>query len=208
VIRLGPGSGNSAKDASELLPLRVSDVKQFVYCARVVYYSYVMPIVKATTYKMEVGHEQHAALEGLENRRTLGRYGLESGAREFRVSLHSERHGLSGVLDLLITAGRDRYPVEFKDSPGGPALHHRYQLVAYCLLVEESYGAPVRSGFVYIIPRKEITEVPLTDAARERVRDILGAIRMMVRSERMPPATRRRGKCRECEYRNYCADWR
>lgn len=190
------------------MPLRASDLKQFLYCPRIVYFSYVMPVAKATTYKMEVGHEQHAILENLESRRTLGRYGLDGGVREFGVALHSERYGLTGRLDLLISVGKDRYPVEFKNSPGGWTLHHRYQLAAYCLLVEDAYGVAVRTGFLYVIPQNRVTAIPLTAAVRERVRVLLDGIRLMVRLERMPPATRRRGKCRECEYRNYCADWR
>lgn len=35
--------------------LRVSDLKQFIYCPRIVYYNYVMPVEKKTTYKMEHG---------------------------------------------------------------------------------------------------------------------------------------------------------
>jgi CRISPR-associated exonuclease Cas4 len=185
----------------------VSDLKQFVYCPRVVYFSYVLPVEKASTYKMQVGQEEHVSLEGLESKRTLRRYGLERGERRFRVHLSSERYGLTGVLDLLIVSSADYYPVEFKNAPGGPALHHRYQLAAYCLLVEECFRAAVRTGFLYIVPRKQVVPVPMTPGIRERVRILLGRIRTMVAAEAMPPGTRDRRRCRDCEYRNYCADW-
>ncbi|RJQ05562.1 MAG: CRISPR-associated protein Cas4 [Bacillota bacterium] len=187
--------------------LRVSDLKQFTYCPRIIYYSYVLPVERRTSYKMEVGSEQHQGLEELESRRTLKRYGLDAGERTFRVRLDSTRHGLSGVLDLLIKSGRDYYPVEFKDSAGGPALHHRYQLAAYCLLVEETFGAGVRMGFLYVIPQKRIVPVPFTPSLRQRVLALLSAMRGVVATERMPPPTRRRGRCKDCEYRNYCGDW-
>jgi len=191
----------------ERLALRVSDLKQFVYCPRVVYFSYVLPVEKASTYKMQVGREEHAALEVLESKRTLRRYGLERGERRFRVRLSSERYGLTGVLDLLIVSGRDYYPVEFKNAPGGPALHHRYQLAAYCLLVEESFRAPVRTGFLYVVPRKQVVPVPMTPGIRERVHILLTRIRTMVAAEAMPPGARDRRRCRDCEYRNYCGVW-
>lgn len=193
--------------AASALPLRVSDLKQFTYCPRIVYYSYVLPVERLTSYKMEVGSEQHQTLEELESRRTLKRYGLDRGERTFRMRLESRRLGLTGVLDLLIKSGREYYPVEFKDSAGGPALHHRYQLAAYCLLVEETFGVGVRWGFLYVIPQRRVIPVPLTAGLRERVPSLLAAIREVVRTERMPPGTRRRGKCGDCEYRNYCGDW-
>ncbi len=187
--------------------LLASDLKQFVWCPRIPYYHYVLPVERATTYKMQAGREHHDHLEDLENRRSLRRYRLDDGTRQFRVSLHSERLNLRGVLDLLITTEDALYPVEFKDAPGGAALHHRYQLAAYCLLTEDTYHRPVRTAFVYVIPQKRIVPMALTDGIRRRTNDLMREIRAMIAAERMPPATRRPARCRDCEYRNYCADW-
>jgi len=199
------GGGKRRREA--MLELRVSDLKQWVYCPRVVYFNYVIPVERRTTYKMTAGQEQHLRLEQLENRRTLARYGLEEGERRFRVSLNSGRLGLSGILDLLVVSKSGYYPVEFKDSPGGPALNHRYQLAGYGLLVEETFRVPVRTGFLYIIPQNRVVPMPLTPGVRERVRTLLAEIRTSIAEERTPPATRIVGRCRECEYRNYCGDW-
>ena len=38
-------------------PIRVSDLKQWVYCPRVFYYQQCLPDVRPTTYKMKAGVE-------------------------------------------------------------------------------------------------------------------------------------------------------
>lgn len=185
----------------------MSDLKQWAYCPRIVYFAYVLPVERKTTYTMTVGAEQHLQLEQLENRRTLARYGLETGERRFRVSLTSVRLGLTGILDLLVVTSCGHYPVEFKDSPGGVAPNHRYQLAAYGLLVEETYQVPVRNGFVCLIPQKRVVSIPLTSGLRDRIRALLAEIRTTIAKDRTPPKTRMAARCRECEYRNYCGDW-
>lgn len=190
-----------------LLPLRVSDIKQFMYCPRVVYFSYVLPVEKKVTRKMEHGKEEHFELEQLEKRRRLVEYGLEEGERRFHVRLHSERLGLTGVLDLLLVTPKGYFPVEFKYSTREPGLNHKYQLVAYALLVEEEFGVHVRAGFVYSSPGwRRIQVVEITPNARLHLKRLMGAIRRMIREERIPMAARSRSRCWDCEYRRFCSE--
>ncbi len=43
--------------------LKVSDVKQYLYCPRIVYYTYVAPVPRRITFKMRYGKEQHVDLD-------------------------------------------------------------------------------------------------------------------------------------------------
>ena len=91
--------------------IRVSDIKQYFYCPRVVYHTYFTPVHRPTTHPMELGALEHEVLSVLERRRTLARYGLEAGgSRKFHVSLHAESLGLTGVLDLLIETEAGAFP--------------------------------------------------------------------------------------------------
>ena len=65
--------------------LRVSDLKQYAHCRRIVYYTYVMPVEKKTTYKMEHGKLSEEVIATLETGRKLRAYGLEKGKRHFNV---------------------------------------------------------------------------------------------------------------------------
>lgn len=189
-----------------MIELRVSDLKQYLYCPRIIYFTYVAPVRRKLTHKMEHGKQEHAELDRLEKRRKLVEYGLDQGERRFHVPLYSERLGLRGELDLLVISPKGHFPVEYKYTSGPAALNHKYQLAAYALLVEESFGVPVRRGFIYLIQGKRLREVEVTPNVREHLRRTLGAIRNLVALERMPALSRSYHRCRDCEYRKYCGD--
>jgi len=195
-----------AMPAPEQLTLTVTDVKNFVYCPRVVYFMYCLPGTRPLTYKMAEGKLEHGRTEELEQRRSLRTYGLTAGERFFGVHLASAHLGLTGRLDMAIVTEQEAIPVEFKNTTGPLGLNHKYQLVAYALLVEEQWGRPVRRGFVYRIPLKRSQELPITPNGRRFVLRLLAQIRRLIATETMPPPTTRRGRCRDCEFRRFCND--
>lgn len=170
-----------------MMKLRVTDIKQFIYCPRIIYFTYVCPVQKKVTAKMQYGREAHLELDRLEKRRTFRRYNFSAGERRFHTALYSPRLGLEGKLDMHIIAGGEVFPVEFKHTSRGPSLNHKYQLVAYAMLLEDAYNRPVRYGFIYLDLRKEIIPVEITDNARLFVKETLVKIREMVNKEIMPP---------------------
>lgn len=188
------------------LMLQVTDLKQYEYCPRIVFYRYVMPVDRASTYKMAHGQAAEARIDRLEQRRTLKRYRLPDGRRHFHVWLTSERLGLSGKLDLLIESSAGWYPVDFKETAGPGRTNHRMQLCGYAMLVEEAYGCRVSEGFLYLIPGDRIERVAITDALRAQTQETMDAIRRMIVTQRLPEATNVRARCTDCEYRNYCGD--
>ena len=186
--------------------IRVSDIKQYFYCPRVVYHTYYTPVSRPTTDPMQLGAVEHEVLSVLERRRTLARYGLDTGSRKFHVSLHAESLGLTGVLDLLIETEAGAFPVEFKSTTQRLNLNAKCQLTAYAMMVEECFDRSVSQGFIYRIPTQRITAVPITDALRRKTLHAIDEIRLMLSDEWMPPPTPQRGKCVECEFRRFCAD--
>ena len=186
--------------------LTVSDVRQFVYCPRIVYYRQCLGLHPAPTYKMVEGRLEHERTEDLEHRRSLRAYGLSDGERVFNVRLNSDRLGLSGLLDMAIVRRAEVIPVEFKNTEHRLQLNHKYQLAAYALLAEERWARPVRRCFVYLIPRKEAIAVAITPGARRYTRRLLNAMQTLLARQAMPAATRQRERCQECEYRRFCND--
>lgn len=98
----------------ESFALNASDLRQFVYCPRIIYFRYCAPVRPPPTYKMTEGRLQHERVEDLEHRRTLHAYGLSDGERAFDVRIASERLGISGILDMVIVRRHEVIPVEFK----------------------------------------------------------------------------------------------
>ena len=199
-------SGATGDRVPATFTLRVNDLKQYAYCPRIVFYQYTMPVQRKPTFKMEHGKAVEAIIEKLESRRKLREYGLADGTREFQVWLSSQRLGLSGRLDLMITTSQGAFPVDFKDTLDRVHHNHHVQLCAYALLIEDVLAQPVPAGFVYRVPRDDVVVVEITTELREETHRYIQAIRQMIVQERMPPLTARRARCTDCEYRNYCGD--
>lgn len=186
----------------------VSDLKQFIFCPRIPFFTHVLALSRPVSVKMAEGQKVHLDVERLETRRTLARYGFrgEAGERRFRLALTSSRLGLSGLLDVLLVSPRGLYPVEYKFSDYQPTLSWKYQLTAYALLVEEEFNRPVHAAFVYCTRSEEIWSVPVTVEMRRYTKEALERLRRMLWEERFPPVRRQDQKCQECEWQNYCAD--
>ncbi len=195
-----------AKSTPEIVALTVTDLKQWAYCPRIPFYTYVLPVDHVRTYKMQRGHAVQGALEALERRRRLREYGLTEGERRFGTVLRSDRLGLTGKLDLLIITPKACLPVEIKDTEGGVRANHRIQIAAYALLVEEAFHKPVPEAFVYLAPTDEVVAVTVDAESRRRVLDSLTEMRAMIADELFPEPTPVRSRCTACEYQNYCGD--
>ena len=74
----------------------VTDLKQWSYCPRVVYYHRVLPGAGQPTWKMREALEAQEMVERLETRRTLCQYGWEGATRQFGVPLADEKSGSQG----------------------------------------------------------------------------------------------------------------
>jgi CRISPR-associated exonuclease Cas4 len=201
-----PVATSEAGLAPESLTITATDLKQWAYCPRIPYYRHVLPVRSTPTYRMRRGRDIQAAVEALERRRGFRAYGMRQGERHFGLWLHSERLGVSGKLDLLIITSDACFPVDFKDTEGGPRRNHRLQLAAYSMLAEEAFHRPVPDAFIYLVPEKRVVELALTEADRDWVGESTDAMRRMIRREEMPPATAVRARCSPCEFRNYCGD--
>ncbi|MGE5550083.1 MAG: CRISPR-associated protein Cas4 [Bacteroidota bacterium] len=184
----------------------VTDLKQFCYCPRIIYFTYVQPVPRHVTAAMERGIDEHLRVERLEPRRTVRRYGLDQAEKHLHIRLHSPVIGLSGQLDMLLIAGEDHYPVEFKHTRQSPAANHRRQLTAYALLVEEEYEVRVNRGFFCVYPENRLFPVEIGDDDKSAVLAAVGAMRQIALAQEWPEATHDRGKCLCCEWRNFCND--
>ena len=188
----------------DLIP--VTDLKQWAYCPRVVYYHHVMPAPPKPTYKMKEGLAAQEMIESLEMRRKLREYGLDTARRRFGLWLENEELGLSGKIDLLLEAPEEIAVVDFKLTSGEPGRNHRLQLAGYSLLAEAACGRPARRAFLYRIPDNRIFVEPVAEELRNAVKAAVAGIRETGESQLCPEPTEIRGRCEECEFANYCAD--
>lgn len=188
-------------------PFRVTDLKQWVYCPRILYYALCLPRVRPVTYKMEAGIEAGQDEAEREARRSLKVYGLKQGRCVFHLALTSERLGLRGEMDMAIFCDdpEEIIPVDYKLSDHNSP-HFQMQLVAYGLLIEDEYGLFPCRAFLYSIPRRAAEEVRLTRALKKRCLKTLAAMTTMLAHEQIPEPTDKRARCLACEFRRFCND--
>lgn len=200
-------------EINESLILTVGDVKQYFYCPRIVYFNYLMPDFRPVTYKMEEGKRRQKEEEKLERRRKISRFGF--GPREdlkatklFNLKLISQRLFLSGLLDMALLMDKEVIPVDFKDGSFSKsplvALHHKYQLIAYGLLLEEHYGKFSGRGFIYSLEDGQVRCVPFSEGAKVFLKSKMRKMRRMILEEEFPDETPYKGRCRECEFKPVC----
>ena len=193
--------------AEERCFFTVTDLKQYTYCPRIVFYTYCLPLIRPTTYKMESGVTAHERAPQKARRRTLSAYGLEEGERHFDVWLESSILGLRGRVDLVIETGDgERIPVEYKQTRRRVGEHVRLQLAAYGMMLEEAGGGEIQRTFVYSLAKRKAEPIRLTETLRQKVRAMVEAMRRMVERETMPEPPRSRRQCVNCEFRRFCND--
>lgn len=186
---------------------RVTDLKQYVYCPRILYYHTVLPAIRPVTYKMEAGIAAHNEAEGREKRRSLATYAIVQGKRHFNVPLYNPSLRLSGELDLLIESEEALIPVDYKQAKQEGA-HFRLQLMSYARLLEVTRpnGPPVTHGFLYLLPSRDAVRVCFTSHLRRKLDQALSEMVSIVDRQRVPAPTRKRRRCVDCEFRRFCND--
>ncbi len=183
----------------------VTDLKQYIYCGRILYYHRCLPGIRPTTTKMDVAIRRHEDEPRRALRRTMNLDGLEQAERQFDVPLVSTTLGLSGQVDELIWHEGQLIPVDYKLArKEGP--HFRVQLAAYGLMAAEQYRVKVDFGLIYLIQARKTVQIRFTSQLRQKVVDALEKMREITATERMPAPPDSVKPCLECEFRRFCND--
>ena len=184
----------------------VTDLKQYAYCPRIVFYERCLPRLRPRTHNMDLGKVEHNSEQKRAARRTLSKYDVAGGRRDFNVSLVSQRYHLRGLVDEVIYGqSGEIIPVDHKLTDKVSA-NHKLQLAVYALMLEEASGTEVPRGFVYLIESGKLVEVAITPALREQVTHLLSGLFETVTQERMPDPTTVPVRCMNCEFRRFCND--
>jgi CRISPR-associated exonuclease Cas4 len=187
-------------------PVAVTELKQWVYCPRIVYYHRVLGTAGKQTFKMQEARAAQEVVEELEKRRGFAKYGLAGARRRFDVWMRDTGLGLAGKADLLLETADEVAVVDFKLTSGEPGQNHVVQLGAYSMLAELACGVRARRAFMYRIPDGRLFPIEVTAELRGCMAAALAGIRRVEELQSYPEMTSVRGRCVECEYANYCAD--
>jgi len=127
------------------------------------------------------------------------------GIKKESPMLESSRYGIRGKPDYIIEKDGEYIPVEKKTgrTPKGPLFSHIMQLIAYCMLVEETFGK-VEYGILEYDERKYFINYD------ERLKNTVIKLREnLVKDLKRGGAHRnhnREGKCMNCSRRDICPE--
>jgi len=190
----------------------VTDIKHYIYCPRLVYFDKVLHATPVFGSQQEDSKELHEDYVKKELRRKDAIYYSPEfvGAEKLLfTSLSSSVLGLQGNVDCIIkTASGEYVPVDYKNmasDKGRVWMDHKYQLVAYALLVEENFDTVVRRGFVSYIPETLILRLEITPTMKSYVKRVLGHIKRIIKEEELPPIRVAKQKCTGgCGHKQTC----
>jgi len=185
-----------------------SDVIEYLYCPRFIYYMKCLDIPQHEDerYKVMKGREGHEAKSKI-NRDYL-RKKLGCVAKDISVYLTSSAFHLRGEVDEVLSfsdgtlAPLDYKFAEYKD---WVFQTHKYQSTLYALLIMENYGKSVNKGYVcYIRSKNFIKEIPFRSVDFEKAKNLVREILNIISKGYYPKKRSSQAHCIDCCYRNIC----
>jgi len=173
--------------------VNIGHINQYLYCPRRYYYINYFDTIEMNFY-LKDGQLKH------QNQSRRGGWIRE-------LYLKSEKLGIHGKIDVLESkniksVGTTLTPIERKR---GLSYHDNdeVQLAAYCMLLEDYLGEPVRMGYLYLFGTNERYAITITDWHREKVLQVVQAIRNMT-LDNIPDFIDNPNKCEKCSTVQYC----
>jgi CRISPR-associated exonuclease Cas4 len=177
---------NSLMD-NDLLLVNVSDLNQYLYCARRLYYLMFYK-TQGLNFYLADGRSKH------KNQSRRGGWYRE-------IYLKSEKMHMHGKIDI-IEGKADMTPIERKHGDSYFD-NDEIQLAAYCMLLEDYLEEPVRLGYIYLFGTNERYAITITEWHREKVIETVEKIRSMS-LDSIPGFTENPKKCKNCSTSQYC----
>ena len=120
--------------------------------------------------------------------------------------LYSPRYRLTGTPDYLVSTPSGLVPVEVKPTrtESEPRQSHLLQVLAYCLLIEETEGHKPPYGLLRY--SSETFRVDYNDATRAHLLEVMDTMRATAEMELWQVERNHEipGRCRACGYRSMC----
>ncbi|MEM2128539.1 MAG: CRISPR-associated protein Cas4 [Candidatus Methanomethylicaceae archaeon] len=198
---------NRSTCGGEYPVILVSDIVEYFYCPRKVYYLKVLGVPFVPKRKMILGSsEDEKEKKRLCERKTVYGFSLTSVVEIMHhLSLEDANLGLEGQLDTLIRLeSGELIPIDYKFTDEVfVQRNYKKQLVAYSLLVDSSFKTNVVRGIIYFTKQRRPIIVPITYEDKSALVRDLEKIRQIISGESIPRKVPEY-KCSYCEVSRYC----
>lgn len=188
--------------------ITITHVLEHLYCPRFTYFEHVLavPERQERRWKVQKGREVHLERQKINKSYLRKKLGVVD--RRFDVPLASQALGVRGVADEVLTLDDGSlapFDYKFAKAPARPYRNQRIQAVLYGMLIEETFGKPVRKGFLcYTRSNYKVVELAIDQRARQAARQAVAEVLEVIQLGWLPEATRYPSRCTDCCYRNIC----
>lgn len=193
---------------SEFQFITPSEVMEYLYCPRFVYYMNVLKIEQHEHRRTLVnkGRDIHI-LKMVQNKEYL-RKSVGAIDKLIDVYLSSEPLKLVGRMDeVLFLADGSAAPLDYKYAFWEHKLYKTllYQQALYSLLIMENFSIRVSKAYiVFTRSKNHMEEVPISGKTMDKAKQILDEVFTIINMATYPKATKTKRKCEDCTYRNLC----
>lgn len=188
--------------------ITISDVLEYLFCPRFIYFMRCLDIPQheESRFKVLKGREVHEE-KRITNTEYL-RKKLGVIRKELNVFIASKKNNIKGIVDEVLflddgTAAPFEYKyAEFKDTIFKT---YKFQLVLHAIMIKENYNLDVKKGFVcFTRSNNHIEEVDFTEMDFKKGLDIIDEILEIIDKGFYPGKSKNKNKCIDCCYSNIC----
>lgn len=188
--------------------IRISDVLEYLFCPRFIYYMYCLDIPQHEEKRFKVikGREVHETRK-LTNRDYV-RKKLNCKRKESEVFVASKQSHIKGIIDeVLFLEDGTAAPLEYKFAEYKDKIFktYKFQLVLQALLIRENYGIEVNRAYLcFTRSNSLVKEMEITTSDFKKAEKIIEEILDIVQKGLYPKTSRSSRKCVDCCYQNIC----
>lgn len=195
-------------DVEQDIYLTPSDVLEYLFCPRFIFYERVMliPEHQELRFKVRKGREVHER-KAIQNPVYLRR---KLGVVEKKVDVWMASPGLrvrGRVDEVLFLDDGTAAPLDYKFAEWKSKifLNHRVQSAIYGLLIQENFDKVVNRGYlVYVRSKNHLEEIRFGERDFNRAAQVLGEVLEIIQRGTFPKRTKWRVRCVDCCYKNIC----
>ncbi len=186
-----------------------SDIIEFLFCPRFVYYMHCLNIDQheEKRYKVMKGREIHSN-RAIQNKDYL-RKKINCVDKQLNVYLASTNLRIRGIVDeVLFLSDGTMSPLDYKLTEYHDYTFntHKFQSVLYALLIRETYNKDVNRGYIcYLEGNAKIKEIEYSDKLFAEAKEIVAEIFQIMLNGYYPKKRNSSpAKCIDCCYKNIC----
>ena len=185
-----------------------SDVVEYLFCPRFIYYERVMliPQNEELRDKVLLGRELHERKQKQNVdylRKKLGVVDKKEG-----LWMSSDKYHIKGVVDeVLFLNDGTAAPLDYKFAKWEEMVYktHKIQSCLYAILIRENFNVEVKCGFVvYTRSKNHLERIDFKEEDFDYAIMLVNDVFEIIQKEKFPKATSNKVKCGDCCYKNIC----